>query len=218
MEQIYIFISSLQLNFQKTSCILEISNHLYCKSFQNFYNSDQSFNLLKELLVRHSLFKPPDSIQIFDLDDIKEISNFFLYTFYRHYDLYFFANTPSINFEVRTFDIFKSRFPYTDTLAEAQPVARTEIPLLQQYLVDKETGLTPEQLEEIMKGDSIHMVPAKKREEWMRLKKERERQARIDKVIKKEVERLNIIFEEKIKIQDEAFLEGVNAIKNPKKK
>ena len=34
-----------------------------------------------------------------------------------------------------------------------------------------------------MKGDSIHMVPAKKREEWLRLKNEREKQEKIDKVL-----------------------------------
>lgn len=34
----------------------------------------------------------------------------------------------------------------------------------------KEIGLTPKELEEIMKGDSIHNVPLKKREEWLRLK------------------------------------------------
>jgi len=50
-----------------------------------------------------------------------------------------------------------------------------------------------------MKGDSIHEVPAKKREEWMRLKKERERQAKIDKALKKEIERLNQIMLEKMK-------------------
>ena len=39
----------------------------------------------------------------------------------------------------------------------------------------KEIGLTMVELEEIMKGDSIHNVPLKKREEWLRLKQEREK-------------------------------------------
>ncbi len=51
-----------------------------------------------------------------------------------------------------------------------------------------------------MKGDSIHMVPAKKREEWARLKRERDRQARIDKIMAKEMERLNNLMEEKMKL------------------
>jgi len=71
--------------------------------------------------------------------------------------------------------MFKSRFPYCDTLNEGNIIKRSEIPLLTEYLIDKETGLTKEQEDEIMKGDSIHMVPAKKREEWMRLKRERDR-------------------------------------------
>lgn len=52
----------------------------------------------------------------------------------------------------------------------------------------------------------------------MRLKRERERQAKIDKAIQKEVTRLNKIMENKMAEQDEQFIETIQNIKNPKKK
>lgn len=44
--------------------------------------------------------------------------------------------------------MFQRRFPYTDSLSKGTEIARTDIPLLNEYMIDKETGLTPEQLEE----------------------------------------------------------------------
>ncbi|EAS01879.1 hypothetical protein TTHERM_00785860 (macronuclear) [Tetrahymena thermophila SB210] len=216
--QMFLFALSQDFNFKKTTTLIEICYNVYSESFNKRLSSEKSLNLLKQILVRHSLFRPPVSILVFDLDEIKKINNFMLHNFYRHYEMYLFANTPFVNLEIRTFDMFKSKFPYTDFLSDGQVIPRTEIPMLQEYLIDKETGLTPEQLEEIMKGDSIHMVPPKKREEWMRLKRERERQQKIDKAIQKETERLNKEMEEKMKVQDDAFIEAVQNIKNPKKK
>lgn len=69
-----------------------------------------------------------------------------------------------------------------------------------------------------MKGDNVNLVPPQYREEWMRLKRERDRQAKIDKAIQKEVSRLNKIMETKMAEQDEHFIEAVQNIKNPKKK
>jgi hypothetical protein len=40
--------------------------------------------------------------------------------------------------------MFKARFPFTDELTQAKPISRTLIPMLEEYLIDRETGLTPE--------------------------------------------------------------------------
>ena len=85
---------------------------------------DNSFKLFKEVILRHSLFKPPHSINIYNLDEVTKISMHFLHTFYKHYNLYFFALTPHVNVEIRTFEMFKSRFPYTDLLSEGKEINR----------------------------------------------------------------------------------------------
>lgn len=40
--------------------------------------------------------------------------------------------------------MFKSRFPVCDSLTDAVPIERASIELLNEYMIDKETGLTPE--------------------------------------------------------------------------
>lgn len=40
--------------------------------------------------------------------------------------------------------MFKSRFPFPDSLNEAEEIPRANILLLDEYLIDRETGLTPE--------------------------------------------------------------------------
>lgn len=51
-----------------------------------------------------------------------------------------------------------------------------------------------------MQGDDIKLIPPKKRQEWLRLKEERERKRKIDAVMKKELERINKYLEDKIKL------------------
>ncbi|KRX03552.1 hypothetical protein PPERSA_12682 [Pseudocohnilembus persalinus] len=166
----------------------------------------------------HCLFRPPTSIKIFDLNDLQKITKYVQSTFYRHYKMYIFAFTPFVNVEIRTHQMFKSRFPISDSLQDAVEIPRAQVELLNQYLLDQETGLTPEQLEEIMRGDSIHMVPAKKRQEWLRQREERERKEKIDRVLKKELEKLEQDFQDKMQKQDDQYLQQVQSIKNPPKK
>jgi len=58
----------------------------------------------------------------------------------------------------------------------------------------------------------------KKREEWLVLKAEREQKEKIDRVMKKEIEKLYQKLEQGIKMQDEEFLNKVNDFKAGKKK
>lgn len=69
-----------------------------------------------------------------------------------------------------------------------------------------------------MRGDSIHHVPMKKREEWLALKAERDQKEKIDRIMKKEIEKLYQKLEEGIKTQDEEFLTKVSDFKAGKKK
>ena len=207
-------------SLEKTSSFLEISHKIFMESFNNRLPYEKSFDLFRDVIVQHSLFRPPHSILVFNLEEIKNITDLFLSTFYKHYTLYLLAYTPIVHKEIVTFEMFKTRFPICLDLdpMTTKAINKTEQPALREYLIDKETGLTKEELEEIMKGDSIHHVPMKKREEWMRLKAEREQKEKIDRVMKKEIENLYHKLEQGIKVQDEEFLNRVNDFKTGKKK
>lgn len=54
----------------------------------NHYNSKQSFNLFQDVIVKHSLFRPPYSVKIFETEDVRELTRFWIETFDRHFELY----------------------------------------------------------------------------------------------------------------------------------
>ena len=56
-------------------------------------SEEKSFETFKELLLRHAIKRPPHSLAIFSLSDVKKIDLFALDTFYRHYDMYKYALT-----------------------------------------------------------------------------------------------------------------------------
>lgn len=45
-------------------------------------------------MLRHSVLRPPHSLDIFNLDDVKKIDKFVLESYYRHYDMYKQALLP----------------------------------------------------------------------------------------------------------------------------
>lgn len=209
-----------QFSNEKINCFLEISQKIFYESFKNRLNYEKSFDLFRDVIVQHSLFRPPHSILVFNLEEIKSITDFFQSTFYKHYTLYTLAYTPIINMEIVTFEMFKIRFPICMDLdpMTVKEINKNDYNILREYLIDKETGLTKEELEEIMKGNSIHQVPQKKREEWIALKAERDQKEKIERVMKKEIEILYHKLEDNIRTQDEEFLNKVNDFKTGKKK
>ena len=78
---------------EKTSCLLEIFHYLLTQLLRDRLSEEKSFANFKELLLRHSVQRPPHSLAIFNLDDVKKIQTFALNTFYRHYDMYLYALT-----------------------------------------------------------------------------------------------------------------------------
>ena len=70
------------------------------------------------MLIRHSLFRPPHNIKVFNLTEVEGISNFFINTFYKNFNIYHYVFTPSLNYEITTFDMFETRFPHVEYIDE----------------------------------------------------------------------------------------------------
>ena len=84
----YSFTKDNKFTELKMSCFMEIMNYLLKQLIEDKIDEDQSFNNFKELVLRHSVFRPPHSLAIFTLDDVKLIEKFGLETYYRHYEMY----------------------------------------------------------------------------------------------------------------------------------
>lgn len=74
-------------------------------------DEDTSFKNFKELLLRHSVQRPPHSLAIFNLDDVKKINDFVLDNFYRHYSMYKYALTVQDNLVLKTEQMFNHEEP-----------------------------------------------------------------------------------------------------------
>jgi hypothetical protein len=54
--------------FQKLSSVVEIAAHVFEHSFEEWLSREQSFKYFSDVLVRHSLFRPPHSVCIFNYE------------------------------------------------------------------------------------------------------------------------------------------------------
>lgn len=127
-------------SFVKTSALVELSVHIFCKAWEKRWNKDKTFEELKQILVRHSLFRPPHSVYIFSLQEIKDISLHFLQTLFRYYSTYFFVFTPLCDMVVITQEVYQkkdARDEEVDALRRAGEQYDEELnpELLEQYQI-----------------------------------------------------------------------------------
>ena len=79
---------------EKLSCLLGILDFLFRISFTTRLSMTASFERFKDLLLKHSVHRPPRSMAIFSLADVKAVTDYALKTFFRHYSFYEFVLLP----------------------------------------------------------------------------------------------------------------------------
>ena len=88
------------------ACFLEIMHYCMKQLIEERLEEDDSFEVFKELLLRHAIHRPPHSLAIFNLDDVKAIDLYALDTFYRHFDMYKYALTVTDMLKLQTTEMF----------------------------------------------------------------------------------------------------------------
>jgi len=205
-----------KFNLEKTSCVIELTYRVFKASMEKPLPFEKAFELCKQYIQRHSLFRPPHSIILFSLDEIKAILHFFRWNVLRNYQMLLKAFTPEIHYEIETFTMFRKELPKPETLTEGEFINKDDFAVLDMFNKDKEIKLTKEELEDIMRGNSIHNLPEWKRQEIIRKQREQERQEKINRVMAKELAKLQQQFEEGVTKQDQDFEKRLAEIK-PKK-
>lgn len=97
----------------KVSALYSIAKETHDSSMANFWPARRSFEHFKELLLMHSVQRPPYSIGLFALSDARAITDFFSAGYFRHYMLYKYAFTRKTEMHFATF--------YTHTVAVPEP-------------------------------------------------------------------------------------------------
>lgn len=97
------FAKSREMSPEKTSTLVSIMQKTHETSMASSFSRVASYDLLRQLMVQHSVHRPPLSAAIFDLEDVHDIEEYLLTTYYRHYKMYVFAFVKVRKANVKTF-------------------------------------------------------------------------------------------------------------------
>ncbi|KAF4707881.1 hypothetical protein FOZ63_014834 [Perkinsus olseni] len=67
---------------------------VYSQAILHRMDVSTAFSLFRRLLLKHSVQRPPFSIRVFTLEEVKKITEFAVNTFFTHYKLYVYMNIP----------------------------------------------------------------------------------------------------------------------------
>ena len=147
-------------------------------------SEEKSFALFKELLLRHSVQRPPHSLAIFDLEDVKAINSHVQDTFYRFYGMYLYSLTKDQLILLRTEAQSQLEEPSQAKLGDGKVIAPREVEGdLKQFLSEGGLAQIEKENEYMLRGPG-----------------------RIEKIMRTEMDKLGTHMEEKIRQQDEDFL------------
>ncbi|KAK8858110.1 hypothetical protein M9Y10_013210 [Tritrichomonas musculus] len=126
MHGAILFASDNDFAYPKAIVFLSIYLHIFrLTRSSSFYLPEKLFKKYEEILLAHSVDRPPKATLIFELADIKLINDFFINTFFRHIKLIIncFTQKPLLS--------FRTAFP-----VQVSPISLP--PLLEMEMVPKE--------------------------------------------------------------------------------
>ena len=97
-----LFAKKKDLTHEQVSAFFTIlkSVHLMCISTP-FDNLRETFQYFKELLLRHSINRPPYSTSLFTIAQVRDITEYVLNTYFKHFKLYKYAFTKRVQMNLK---------------------------------------------------------------------------------------------------------------------
>jgi len=89
---------------EKTSATIGILRAVHTHSMDKFWPLERSMSYFKEMLVLHSVQRPPYSVGIFTLQDVSALTDYITESYFRHYNLYKYAFTKRTLMDVSSID------------------------------------------------------------------------------------------------------------------
>ena len=169
---------------------MEIMHYMMKQLIKDRPSEDASFEMFKELLLRHAIKRPPYSLAIFSLSDIKKIDLFALDTFYRHFDMYTYALTVKDMLHLTQSHMMETPKPSFAQLDEAETMEVTQIDQLQEYMSQNERDVIARQREYMEHGAG-----------------------KVEAILNAEMGKLVSRMDESIRVQDEEFMNKVGPAK-----
>lgn len=96
---IYAFLFGIKQEFSSAqlSTLLGIVKRLHAKCISTvFDNQGDSLQFFQQMMVQHSVRRPPFSLCVFSPNEVKKINEYILSTYFKHYKLYKYAFTRKV--------------------------------------------------------------------------------------------------------------------------
>ncbi|XP_036404118.1 coiled-coil domain-containing protein 189 isoform X2 [Megalops cyprinoides] len=88
-------------NREQTSVLLSIVKAIHENNMETFLiNIDDIFTYCNEVLLCHSARRPPFGVDLFSSEQVTQISQYFVKTYFRHYTLYKYVFTDQVRLEL----------------------------------------------------------------------------------------------------------------------
>ena len=158
--------------------------YLIKQLLQQRLSEQKSYEMFKELLLRHSVQRPPHSLAIFNLDDVKAINDHVQDSFYRFYNMYLYSLTKEQLIILATEPQVVLEEPPQSKLTEGRIIPAREVEGdIRQFLSESEIAQIEKENEYMLRGPG-----------------------RIERIMREEMDKLANHMEDKIRQQDEDFL------------
>jgi len=167
-------------------CFLEITAYLLIQLLTDRVTEEKCFDTFKELLLRHAVQRPPHSLAIFNLDDVKNIEEFMQKTFFRHFEMFKYALTIRDMLVLTTEPIFTQKDSELKSILEGKEVHPREMEDLRQFLSTSEEEAIQREIDYYTKG-----------------------LGKLESILNEEMGKLQTHLEDRIKKQDDDFIQKV---------
>ncbi|XP_025089172.1 coiled-coil domain-containing protein 189-like isoform X2 [Pomacea canaliculata] len=95
------FAQDNNFNREKTSTFFSIIKNIHSACVETpFGNLEHTFRYFKDLILCHSVNRPPFSIELFNAEEIQKISEYTINTYFRHFKMYKYAFTPVVRLDL----------------------------------------------------------------------------------------------------------------------
>jgi len=88
-------------NREKCSTVFSIIKKTHEVAVETpFGNLEQTFRYFKELVLCHAVNRPPHSIELFNVDEVRKLTEYAINTYFRHFKMYKYAFTPLVRLDL----------------------------------------------------------------------------------------------------------------------
>ena len=109
----FMFCEDQKLPEDKMVVVMEIMHYLMRQILDlgESLTEDQSYDNFKELLLRHAVHRPPHSLALLNMEEVKKVDLFVQDSFFRHFDMYKYSLVYKDELALRTAQTFSFKEP-----------------------------------------------------------------------------------------------------------